>query len=214
MKITDTIYQVDDVFGGTFVLVGEQYLSLVDTGVPGSEGKVFALIESLGRKPGDLKHILLTHSDGDHIGCLPALVEATGAAVYAQRDEAEVIAGTRQSRGGSFVQKPVKVSRVVAEGDVLALHGGIQVIESFGHTVGHVCYYLLSEKALIVGDCLVNLEGLSGSIPKYTYNAEQAVATVKKLAALGPDSLCFGHGPAIVGGAAAALALLRDRVSA
>lgn len=76
MKITDTVYQVDDVMGGPSLLVSDDYLSLVDTGVPNSEGKIFALIESLGRKRGDLKHILITHSDGDHIGSLPALVEA------------------------------------------------------------------------------------------------------------------------------------------
>ena len=46
----------------------------------------------------------------------------------------------------------------------------------------HVCYWLASENLLFTGDCLVNTEGLSGSRPQYTYNAEQAIATVKKLA--------------------------------
>ncbi len=205
MKITDTVYQVDDVFGGVFVIVSDDYLSLVDTGIPNSEDKIFALVESLGRKRADVKHILLTHSDGDHIGSLSALLDATGAAVYAQHDEAAVIRGARKSRGGQVVSQPVEVEQIVRDGDVLPLHGGIQVVESFGHTVGHVCYYLVSEKLLFVGDCMVNTdEGLAGSRPQYSFDMEQAIATIKKLAALVPpsESLAFGHGAPIVGGAA------------
>jgi len=210
MKITDTIYQVDDVMGGPTLLVGDDYLTLVDTGVPNSEGKIFALIESLGRKPGDLKHVLITHSDGDHIGSLPALIEAVGAGVYAQAFEAEVIEGKRKSRGGQIVAKPVGVSQVVKEGDVLPLHGGIRVVETFGHTVGHVSYYLIAPRLLICGDCMANTEGLSGSPPQYTYDKAQAAASVKKLAALSPDSLVFGHGAPIVGGAAEKLKVLAE----
>jgi glyoxylase-like metal-dependent hydrolase (beta-lactamase superfamily II) len=205
MKISDSLHQVDEVFGGTFLLIAHDYLSLVDTGVPNSEGKIFALIESLGRKPSDLTHILITHSDGDHIGSLPALVEATGAHVYAQALEAEVIEGKRQSRNGQTVAKPVTVQHIVKEGDTLPLHGGVRVIETFGHTIGHVSYLLASDNLLFVGDCLVNSEGLSGSRPQYTYNAEQAQATVKKLASLAPASLCFGHGNPLSGNVAEAL---------
>ncbi len=211
MKITNTVYQADDVTGGPSVIVGDGYLTLVDAGVPGSETQIIALIETLGRNPSDVKHILITHPDGDHIGALPALVAATGARVYAQRDEAEVIEGKRQIRGGKMVAAPVKVDQVVKEGDVLPLHGGIRVVESFGHTLGHVCYYLVKEKLLFTGDCLTNTNGLTGSLPPYTANMDLAKATVKKIAALAPDSLAFGHGPAIVGGAAAQVKALAEK---
>lgn len=210
MKITDSIYQVDDVLGNPTVIVDDDALTLIDTGVPNSEGKIFALIESLGRKPSDLKHILLTHSDGDHIGSLPALVAAAHATVYAQSLEAEVIEGKRKSRGGQTVAQPVTVNVIVKEGDVLPMHGGVRVIEKFGHTLGHVSYLLLAENLLVVGDCLVNHEGLAGSMPQYTADAAKAQATVKKLAALAPDSLAFGHGPAIVGGVGERLRALAE----
>ncbi|MBI5879446.1 MAG: MBL fold metallo-hydrolase [Chloroflexi bacterium] len=208
MKIDDTLYQVDDALGNPTLIIAPDYLTLVDTSVPGIEGKVLALIESLGRQPGDLKHILITHSDGDHIGSLPALVAATGARVYAQALEAEVIGGARPARSGKVVDTPTTVSQIVKEGDLLPLHGGIRVIETFGHTVGHISYYLVAHDLLITGDCLVNTEGLGGSRPQYTFNAAQAVASVKKLAALGPGSLAFGHGAPIIGGAAAQLRAL------
>ncbi len=202
MKITENIYQVDDVMGGPTVIVSGNAVTLIDTGIPGSEVQILAFIESLGQQRSALKHILLTHSDGDHIGSLPALVAASGAQVYAQRDEAEVIAGNRKSRGGQMVSTPVTVDQIVKEGDVLPIHGGIRVVESFGHTTGHVSYYVQDEDVLIAGDCLANVAGLSGSLPQYTANAEQAQQTVGKLAALGADNIIFGHGPAMVGGAA------------
>ncbi len=212
MKITNTVYQVDNVQGGPSVIVSDGYLTLVDAGVPDSEAPIFALIEALGRKPADVKHILITHSDRDHIGALAALVAATGAKVYAQRDEAEVIEGKRKSRGGQMVAAPVKVDQVVKEGDLLPLHGGVRVVESFGHTLGHVCYYLLSERLLFTGDCMTNTDGLTGSLPQYTADADLAKATVKKIAALAPDSLAFGHGPAVVGGAATQLKVLAETI--
>lgn len=205
MKINDSLYQVDDVLGNPTLIVAPDYLTVVDTGVPGSDGKIIALVESLGRKPSDIRQILITHSDGDHIGGLPALVAATGARVIAQAVEAEVIAGRRPARSGQLFANPVPVAQIVKEGDVLDLHGGIRVVETFGHTVGHISYYLIAHDLLVTGDCLVNSEGLSGSRPQYTYDAAQAAATVHKLARLGPGSLAFGHGAPIIGGAPALL---------
>ena len=48
MKITNTVYQVDDVTGTPSLIIGDQYLTLIDAGVPGCEVKIFAAIESLG----------------------------------------------------------------------------------------------------------------------------------------------------------------------
>jgi glyoxylase-like metal-dependent hydrolase (beta-lactamase superfamily II) len=210
MKITNTVFQLDDVLGGPSVILGDNYLSLIDTGIPNTEGKIFSLIESLGRKPSSLKHILITHSDGDHIGSLHALVQATGAKVYAQADEAEVIQGKRKSRGGQMVSEPVQVSQVVKDGDLLPIHGGIKVIEAFGHTTGHVVYLLLNENLLLAGDCLNNMNGLAGSMPQYTANMQQANDTVKKLAILTPESIVFGHGPPILSNATQKLKALAE----
>ena len=205
MKITDTIYQVDDVVGNPAILLSYEGVVLIDAGVPGVEQKIFTLIESLGRRSTDIKHILLTHSDGDHIGSLPALVRATGARVYAQALEAEVVEGKRKSRGGQIVSEPVHVDQIVKDGDVLPLLGGIRVVESFGHTVGHVYYYVMAQDLLIAGDSLNNTNGLNGSNPQFTADPEQAKQAVKKLAGLAPGAICFGHGPAIASGAATRL---------
>ena len=211
-RVTDTVHQLDELVGGPTLLIGADGLVLVDTGVPGSEDAILASLESLGRERRELRHILITHADGDHVGSLPALVEATGAEVSAQSLEAEVIEGKRPARSGQVVEKPVSVDRIVAEGDVLSLGGGIRVVETFGHTAGHISYVLSDERVLLAGDALNNLEGLAGSMPQYTLDPDRAREAVRKLAALEPDTICFGHGPPIVGGAAGQLRALAETV--
>jgi glyoxylase-like metal-dependent hydrolase (beta-lactamase superfamily II) len=204
-RVNDDIHQLDDLVGGPAILLDEDEVVLVDAGLPGSEDAVFALVESLGRDRGQLRHVLITHADGDHIGSLPAVVEASGARVYAQAAEAEVVEGVRPGRGGKVVERPVQVDQIVAGGDVLPLLGGIRVVETFGHTDGHVSYLVETGSVLMAGDALNNVDGLDGSMAQYTEDTERARQAVEKLARLEPDTICFGHGPPIVGGAAAQL---------
>lgn len=65
---------------------------------PNNLQRILQAISGIGRAPGDVKHILITHSDVDHVGCLAALKEKTGARVYASPIEAEAIAAGRPSR--------------------------------------------------------------------------------------------------------------------
>ena len=92
----------------------------------------------------------------------------------------------------------------------LPLHGGIETHDTHGHTQGHVSLFLRDGRILIAGDALNNRDGsgVSGSAPEHTADAADARAAVTALAALEPDTIVFGHGPSIVGGAAAELTAL------
>jgi len=48
-------------------------VTLVDTGTPGSEGKILAALRALGRGPSDVGAIVVTHCHADHSGSLAAL---------------------------------------------------------------------------------------------------------------------------------------------
>ena len=155
---------------------------------------------------------MITHADGDHVGSLAALVERTGATVWAGTHEADVIEGKAAARGGD-VKRSGSVDRRFTPGETLPLHGGIETVATHGHTAGHVSLFLPGERILIAGDALNNRDGeLAGSAPQHTADAEQARAAVRALAALRPDSIIFGHGPSIVGGGAERLAALADRL--
>ena len=72
-------------------------LTLVDTGFPRDTSKILEGIGAIGKRPDDLRHILLTHAHPDHIGGAAALQRRTGAQVYAHRADAPII-----EAGGPF----------------------------------------------------------------------------------------------------------------
>src|SRR5689334_15469372 len=98
MKIVDNVYLVPGIVCNVYILVDADGLTLVDTGMPGSHGKVLSYIRRLGKSAQDVKHILLTHSDLDHVGSLAALHSASGAPSYASRVEALAIQQGKASR--------------------------------------------------------------------------------------------------------------------
>jgi glyoxylase-like metal-dependent hydrolase (beta-lactamase superfamily II) len=91
-----------------------------------------------------------------------------------------------------------KVDRALHEGDEV---GGFTVIDTPGHTTGHVAYWRESDRALILGDVLFGMNPLT-MIPGlreppgfFTDDPVVNRASARKLALLEPALVCFGHGP-------------------
>jgi glyoxylase-like metal-dependent hydrolase (beta-lactamase superfamily II) len=200
-QITDSIYHLSDVTGGPTILLGRSVV-VIDAGLPGDDAAIVAALAELERAPEDVSDIVITHADRDHIGGLAALIEQTGATVWAGTHEADVIEGIKPARSGDVAQT-ARVERRFEPGETLPLAGGIVTVDTRGHTAGHVALFLPQERILIAGDSIFNREGtMSGSPPQNTADAAQAREAVRTLAALRPDTIVFGHGPSIVGGAA------------
>ena len=62
----------------SYILAGET-LTVIDTGVASTASEIFAYIESIGRRPEEIAHVLLTHSHFDHIGGNGLIADAGGA---------------------------------------------------------------------------------------------------------------------------------------
>jgi glyoxylase-like metal-dependent hydrolase (beta-lactamase superfamily II) len=77
------------------------------------------------------------------------------------------------------------------------------VVHTPGHTPGHASYFHPGLRVLIGGDALG--QGLNGGLiaPRriYTEDVTAAARSIQKLAQLGPDVLCLGHGPMVYGAA-------------
>jgi glyoxylase-like metal-dependent hydrolase (beta-lactamase superfamily II) len=205
-RVSDTVLHLPEIIGGPTILLGET-VTIVDTGVPTSEEAILGAVADAGRCTSDVTDIVITHADGDHVGSLAALVERTGATVWAGEHEADVIEGKAAGRGGD-VKQTGSVDRRFTPGETLPLYGGVETVDTNGHTAGHISLFLPRERILIAGDALNNSDGLQGSAPEYTADAAQAEQAVRTLIALGPATVVFGHGPSIVGGAAERLAEL------
>lgn len=90
------------------------------------------------------------------------------------------------------------VARRLKEGDDV---GGFEVIETPGHTVGHLSFWRESDRALVLGDVVANLNFLTG-LPglrwppnMWTIDPHRNRESARRVAALRPEVVCFGHGP-------------------
>ena len=216
MKIIDNVFEVPGVVANSYILVDEDGLTLIDTGLPRSEKKILAYISSLGKSAHDVKRILLTHSDIDHVGSLAALHNATGARTYASKIEADAIALGKSSRtiraSGFSVRRllrtvmgplmkavPFQVDEIVTDGLILPVLGGLRVVGTAGHTPGHISLYAPSTSILFCGDSMVTDEsGIHGSRSGLTWDDAKAREAEKKQAALGAHIVCSGHGPVVM----------------
>jgi glyoxylase-like metal-dependent hydrolase (beta-lactamase superfamily II) len=211
MMIIENVYVVPEVVASPYILVDADGLTIIDTGFPRSEKKILVYIAGLGRSARDVKRILLTHSDLDHVGALSALYKATGARTFASRIEAEAIAAGKSSRPikprgfplrrllrAIIKPAPFQVDEILSDGQVLPVQGGLRVVATTGHSPGHLSFFAPAAGILFCGDSMVSDEnGLHGSKPQYTWDATLAGQAVHKQAALGARIVCPSHGPVV-----------------
>lgn len=130
----------------------------------------------LDRRGWRLTHILVTHHHGDHVAGIAALKAASGAAVIGPAREADRIAD---------------LDRTVGDGDRIAA-GPFEatVIETPGHTLGHVSFWFPKERLLFSGDTLFAM----GCGRLFEGTAADMWGSLTRLAALPEDTAVYcGH---------------------
>src|SRR5450759_5555238 len=104
MEVADGIFKIDGVrIANVYLVATEDGLLLVDTGMPGNARRILSFIEGMGRKPSDLRDIVLTHCDIDHIGSAAELKRLTGARVAIHELDAPVLSGQQRPQKGGLV---------------------------------------------------------------------------------------------------------------
>jgi len=218
MKLNDDLYVValPMTFNGqtsqlnlSLILDASSGPTLVDTGLPGQASLIDTNLAEAGLRAQDLKRIILTHQDIDHIGSLHDLVQTSGARVLAHAIEAPYIDGrlrlvkmTPQAleqrpelRAVLDNLKPMPIDEQLQDGARLDLAGGMQVIFTPGHTPGHICLYLERTRTLITGDALTADNGqLRGPNERATPDLALAWQSVRKLAELDVQTIVCYHG--------------------
>lgn len=114
------------------------------------------LITQVERMGGAPVAILLTHGHFDHILAAEEVAKHFGCPIYAEAEEAELLADPMLNHSGLYGNGvTLKADKQVREGDVLAIAGfEIHVMHTPGHTAGSCCYYFPNEKILFSGDTL------------------------------------------------------------
>jgi glyoxylase-like metal-dependent hydrolase (beta-lactamase superfamily II) len=103
--------------------------------------------------------------------------------------------------------RPVAVTRQVRAGEtlpILAGDGGLQVIETPGHTLGQIAFYLPGRRLLFAGDTYRHTRRGEVAIPFKMFNRDtaQTFASLASLSTLAIDSSLPGHGTPMARGAA------------
>jgi glyoxylase-like metal-dependent hydrolase (beta-lactamase superfamily II) len=178
--------------GRVYALESTDGLTLVDAGLGLAARKVLTQLQANGHQPAEVKRILITHAHPDHVGGLSQLQAATGAQVLAHVRERPAL--------------NIPVQCEVLGGEILPeVLGGLQVIFTPGHTVGHVCFWQPDRRLLFCGDVVMRLFGLGLPLPFVTVDMAENKRSIKQLVDREPDVVCFGHGQPLVHDAASQL---------
>ena len=135
--------------------------------------EVAAAAKSKGWK---ITHILTTHRHGDHTDGNLALKAATGCTIIGPKGEADMVPG---------------IDTAVGDGDTFMLGSlEVRVLETPGHTKGHITYWIPSAEVAFAGDTLFAM----GCGRVFEGNAEGMWRSLEKLAKLPPSTTVYcGH---------------------
>src|SRR5256885_2239975 len=79
MEITAGIHLLQATKGSyVYLVLGDEPI-LIDTSFPGRATAILTELEKFGLRSTDIAHILLTHQDGDHIGCVQRMASLSNA---------------------------------------------------------------------------------------------------------------------------------------
>jgi glyoxylase-like metal-dependent hydrolase (beta-lactamase superfamily II) len=168
------------------VIAGTNEVVIID---PGYENGV-ELIEAALAKRGDVtvKAILLTHGHPDHINAAPGLKQMYHAPILLHPTERQV------------ASRFMDVSAIDSElhgGMTISVDGGsLQVIDTPGHSPGHVVFYDPVSRTMIGGD-LVSGNGTTGIFPPLGKMGEY-LDSIRRMQAYNPRVVIPGHGPTMV----------------
>jgi glyoxylase-like metal-dependent hydrolase (beta-lactamase superfamily II) len=208
MEITRQIHMIHGM-ANQYLIIDRDELTLIDSGMASNSSKVIKYVKSLGFQPENLKRILITHSDIDHIGAVNSLREISGAKVFASKIEALAMKIGEASREidptgiwmivfklfSMFLKNiPIEVDDTLEDGEILPILNGLKVISSSGHTPGHISFFFPEERVLFAGDSINDRKGKPiPNLTALTRDKVEAQKSFDKEMGLNPFLICCGH---------------------
>lgn len=218
MQLAPHLHRIGNDIVAAYLVVLPEGITVIDAGLPGHIADLRAELAALGRSLTDIKGVVLTHGDSDHLGFAESLRREYGIPVFIHAADAD------RARGGEKPKTPMGPARIgatlgffayalrkrgwrthhlqdvveVADGDVLDLPGSPQIIGMPGHSPGSIAVHVAAVEAVFVGDALTTrhvLTGRAGAQPApFTDEPAQALASLDRLAAIDATWVLPGHG--------------------
>jgi hydroxyacylglutathione hydrolase len=161
-------------------------------------GTVLARRRILGQLAGrTVSAHALTHAHPDHFGSSHAVCDALQIPLWCGTNDAEAVETGKVAHAsalGERIPSPPRhpVARRLSEGDEVA---GFTVLDTPGHSPGHVSYWRESDGTLICGDVFFNVPNLRPPPNPLTVDPARNRESMERLRRLEPKLVLFGHGP-------------------
>ncbi|WP_447913490.1 MBL fold metallo-hydrolase [Microbacterium phyllosphaerae] len=218
MKLAPHLYRLGNDIVASYLIDLPEGITLVDAGLPGHWNDLQRTLAELGRPLSDIRGLVLTHGDSDHIGFAERLRSEAGVPVFIHSSDAHRV------RTGEKPKTPMGPARIgpmlgflaygvrknalrtrhvsevveVEDGQVLDLPGSPVVIAMPGHSPGSIAVHVPGTDAVFVGDALTTRHVLTGRVgaqpAPFTDEPERALASLDRLAAVSASWVLPGHG--------------------
>jgi glyoxylase-like metal-dependent hydrolase (beta-lactamase superfamily II) len=188
-EVARGVYRLGTPIVNWYVVEEAGRLTAIDAGLPGYTDTLEQDLAAIGHKPEDVTAVVLTHSDGDHIG-MASTLRGAGARVLIHRDDVATLRKPGPKRGdgspahlvplmwrpsfwrfmghmarnGGGRPTPIDDPESFTDRDVLDVPGSPRAVHTPGHTDGHCALLFRDRQALFVGDELCTWNPLSGQL--------------------------------------------------
>ena len=234
MRIAPSLHRLGSDLVNSYLVEDGGQVTIIDAGLSGYWRHLPTELAAMGRTLDDVRAIVLTHGDTDHIGFAEQLRRERGVPVYVHElDVGRARGETKKpmsgwgpvklrplagfllysARRGGLRTKFLTDVITCVDGDTLDVPGSPRVVHLPGHTPGSVALHVPSVDAVFMGDAFTTrsvLTGQSGPRPApFTLEPAQARASLAKLDDIDATWVLPGHGPAWDAGLTEVLRLIR-----
>lgn len=196
MELCPGIYQTNCTTASRcYAVLQPEGATLIDTSYPGYAGKILRELRDYGIRKDDIRRILLTHCDADHIGSAAKLRRETGCEIYIDTADLPIALGQKHTENlkGLFS----RILRVKCPEETMPLPetdriGDFTVLRTPGHSPGHCCYRW--NDVLFLGDLVFSTRDRHRSAPAaLIVQRTKQEATKRRLNLHGVQWLCPAH---------------------
>ncbi len=233
MQLAPHLHRIGNDIVAAYLVDSPDGITVIDAGLPGHWRDLQKELAEMGRSVADIKGVVLTHGDSDHVGFAERLRRDHGVPVYVHSADAD------RAKGGDkpkVAMGPMRIGATagffayalrkggmrthhlsdvveVTDGDVIPLPGSPVVIGMPGHSPGSIAVHVPSVRAVFVGDALTTRHVLTGhhGLQPAPFTDEPAVAleSLDRIAEVDAEWVLPGHGAPWRGTPAAVAAEVR-----
>jgi glyoxylase-like metal-dependent hydrolase (beta-lactamase superfamily II) len=237
MQLSPSLHRLgDSSLVNSYIVEDDAGLTLIDAGLPGHWRDLGRELTAMGRSVDDIRALLLTHGDVDHVGFAERLRRDHAVPVYVS--EADAAQARGEVKKPSAARDPKRIAPLVRFLAYGLRYGGLRAtpirevipimapttidvpgtpiaIPLPGHTPGSVAYHVPALDAVFLGDAMTTRSVTTGivgpALAPFTVDPTRALASLDALDGLAARWVLPGHGDPWADGLTEALGIIRER---